>query len=70
MDINYKQCAINCVGGDTLKQYKKQFDECNQDFDLLFSRDTGDKDFYRRIPDVYAGRMMIAKINVSVQDKP
>ncbi len=38
MDINYKQYAINCVGGDTLKQYKKQFDECNQDFDLLFSR--------------------------------
>jgi hypothetical protein len=49
MDINYKQCAINCVGGDTLKQYKKQFDECNQDFDLLFSRDTGDQDFYRKI---------------------
>ena len=49
MDINCKQCAINCVGGDTLKQYQKQFDECNHDFDLLFSSNTGDEDFYRRI---------------------
>ena len=49
MDIDYKKCAVHCVGKDTLAQYRKQFDECGQDLDLLFSRDTGDKDFYRRI---------------------
>ncbi len=32
-----------------MKQYQKQFDECNQDFDLLFSSDAGDEDFYRKI---------------------
>jgi len=49
MDMNCKYCAISCVGGDTLKQYQKQFNECNRDFDLLFSTDTGDVNFYRRI---------------------
>lgn len=49
MDMKCKQCAINCVGGDTLNQYQRQFNECNRDFDLLFSTDTGDVDFYRRI---------------------
>ena len=49
MNVNYKQCAINCVGVATLAQYKKQFDACHQDFDLLFSTDTGDKDFYRKV---------------------
>ena len=49
MDACYKQCAIDCVGADTLKQYQKQFDECNKDIDLLFSSDTGDEDFYRRV---------------------
>ena len=44
-----KQCAIDCVGGDTLKQYQKQFIECNRNFDLLFSSDTGDDDFYHRL---------------------
>jgi hypothetical protein len=44
-----KQCAIDCVGGDTLKQYQKQFIECNRNFDLLFSSDTGDDDFYRKV---------------------
>ena len=49
MDMSCKQCAVKCVGGATLKQYREQFDACNQDFDLLFSRDTGDEDFYRKI---------------------
>ena len=51
MDMDYKQCAVHCVGGETLQQYQKQFDACRHDFDLLFSSDTGDKDFYRRIID-------------------
>ena len=49
IDMKCKQCAISCVGGDTLNQYQRQFNECNRDFDLLFSTDTGDVDFYRRI---------------------
>ena len=49
MSVSCKQCAIDCVGGDTLKQYLKQFEECNRDFDLLFSSDTGDDDFYREV---------------------
>ena len=44
-----KQCAIHCVGAETLMQYQKQFRDCNGDFDLLFSCDTGDEDFYRRV---------------------
>ena len=49
MEYNCLQCAVDCVGGDTLKQYQKQFDKCNKDFDLLFSSATGDGDFYRKI---------------------
>ena len=49
MDIDYGQCAVHCVGGETLKQYQNQFDTCNHDMDLLFSSNTGDKDFYRSI---------------------
>ena len=49
MDTNYKQSAIHCVGQETLKQYQQQFDACNRDVDLLFSSDTGDEDFYRKI---------------------
>ena len=45
----YRQCAMECVGGETLKLYQKQFDECDRDFDLLFSTDTGDDDFYRKV---------------------
>lgn len=44
-----KQCAINCVGQYTLKEYEAQFRACNGDLDLLFSRDTGDDDFYRNV---------------------
>ena len=47
--MEYKQCAVYCVGGETLEQYQKQFDACNHDFDLLFSSDTGDADFYRSV---------------------
>lgn len=49
MNTSCKQCAIDCVGGDTLKQYQKQFNECNRDLDLLFSSDTRDDDFYRKV---------------------
>lgn len=52
MNINCKQCAIDCVSEDTLKRYTKQFNECNRDFDLLFSSDTGDDDFYRKVIEV------------------
>jgi len=48
-DIDYRQCAINCVGEDTLTLYRKQYNDCNKDFDLLFSSDTGDEDFYRKV---------------------
>lgn len=47
--MNYIKCAMNCVGNDTLKQYKSQFEVCNKDFDLLFSSDTNDDDFYRKV---------------------
>ena len=49
MEHRCKQCAIDCVGGETLKQYLKQFRDCGENFDLLFSRDTGDTDFYRKV---------------------
>ena len=49
MSCDRRQCAIECVGGDTLKLYQKQFEECGKDFDLLFSTDTGDEDFYRKV---------------------
>ena len=49
MDNHYRQCAINCVGKDTLMQYQNQFEACNHDFDLLFSTPTGDSDFYRTV---------------------
>lgn len=49
MNMDYRECAINCVGGDTLKQYREQFNKCNGDLDLLFSSNTGDKDFYRKV---------------------
>lgn len=49
MVCDCKQCAIDCVGGDTLKQYQKQFDQCNKNFDMLFSIDTEDDDFYRKV---------------------
>ena len=44
MDNHYRQCAINCVGKDTLMQYQNQFEACNHDFDLLFSTPTGGSD--------------------------
>lgn len=47
MDGGCKRCAIACVGGDTLNQYLRQFRECGGDMDALFTRDTGDDDFYR-----------------------
>ena len=49
MNDSCRQCAIACVSGQTLEQYLKQYQECDQDFDLLFSRDTGDPDFYRKV---------------------
>ena len=42
-------CAKNCVGADTLRLYQAQFDACGHDLDLLFSVDTGDEDFYRKV---------------------
>jgi len=38
----------------------------------IFIEESLNQDIFTKqdIPDVYAGRMMIAKINVSVQDKP
>ena len=49
MSNNCRQCSIACVGGETLKQYAKQFKECNNDIDSLFSSDTNDSDFYRKV---------------------
>lgn len=45
----YMKCAMNCVGNETLKKYKMQFEQCNQNFDLLFSTETNDDDFYRKV---------------------
>ena len=49
MSFDCKNCAMACVGGETLMQYKKQLEECNGDFHLLFSTDTRDEDFYRKV---------------------
>ena len=49
MSICYQTCAMECVGGGTLNLYREQFDRCGRDFDLLFSTDTGDNDFYRKV---------------------
>ena len=49
MNFDCKNRAIACVGGETLMQYKKQLEECNGDFDLLFLSDTRDNDFYRKV---------------------
>lgn len=47
--MEYRKCAIDCVGEAVLKQYQQQYNACNKDFDLLFSVDTGDTDFYRKV---------------------
>ena len=48
MNFNYQQCAVNCVGAETFKQYMKRFNACNQDFDLLFSTDTADEEILQK----------------------
>ena len=49
MEPQDRQCAIECVGGDTLRQYQQRFEACKRDFDLLFLSDTGDADVYRNV---------------------
>lgn len=47
--MDYRNCAVDCVGEDTLHQYKSQFEACDFDRDVLFSVPTGDDDLGRRV---------------------
>lgn len=34
----YHRCAINCVKDTVLKEHQRQFEECNRDLDLQYTR--------------------------------
>ena len=48
-EIIYRSCAINCVKDSVLMEQKRQYEECNGDMDLIYTKYSNTEYYFRRI---------------------
>lgn len=45
----YRSCAINCVKDSVLAEQRRQYEECNGDMDLIYTKYPNSEFYFRRI---------------------